>query len=100
MVLLENGKIETISYRNYQFFQQASFQVSSEGSSTGEWDRFDESKFFSCDSSQCFYVWDVSKGITPVYSNNHKQGNVKAITQSRHRASVVAIMNDSSQVNM
>ncbi len=98
-MLLENGKIETISYKNGQFIQQASFQVSSEGFSTGEWDHFDPTKIYSADSSQCLYIWDASKSIVPIYSNNHKQGAIRVIAQSQHTASLLATLNDRSQIN-
>lgn len=100
MVLLENGKMETLSFRQGHFVLQAAFQVTSEGASTGEWDRFDPCRFFSSDASQCFYVWDVSKGIVPIYSNSHKQGHIQFIAQSKQKDSLLVTLNDRGQAHL
>lgn len=100
LVILESGKIEISSLKNGAVYFEQAFQTNSEQFIRSRWTATDGNKFITSDSQNNLYVWDISKGITPFYSSQSKNGTILEIGQFASKPETILTITDKNTLLM
>ena len=100
MVMLDNGKLEVVALENGQFESKENFQLGNTGANTGQWDRFDASRFYSGDAQEGLNLWEIDNGMVPVFGANAKLGVIKKLSQSYFQRNLLSCLTDKNNIGM